>query len=160
MIRFPSSQSLPSLETRPELTADAAPGGPRVMLLRRGTVVVAILASAAREIAPLGASIRLPGAAEFVIGVVNLRGTLVPLVDPGPLLGTAPDTTPAWLVALDLGGRRCALAVDTLPTLRSADAPPGACPDGHRFLDHEVTVSGASLPLLDVVALADDILLT
>ena len=130
------------------------------MVLQRGTRSIAILATAAREIAPIGARLRLPGAAEFVTGVVNLRGTLVPLADPGRLLGTVPDITPLWCVALDLGGQRCALAVDALPVLRAADAPPGARLDGCRYLACEVVVAGASIPLLDVVALADDILLT
>ncbi len=148
-------------EPRPELTTDAAAdGGPRLMLLQRGTSCFALLASAVREVAPLGRSIRLPRAAEFVTGVVNLRGTLVPLVDPGCLLGLACDVTPRWLVALELGGRRCALAVDTLPVLRTADTPPGARPASHRCFDREASVAGTSYPLLDVEALADDVLLT
>jgi hypothetical protein len=43
--------------------------------------------------------------------------------------------------------------------LRVADAPPGARPSGHACLTAEVCVAGTTLPLLDVDALADDILL-
>jgi chemotaxis signal transduction protein len=88
-----------------------------------------------------------------------VRGTLVPLVDLGRLLSAEPANPAGWVVTLDLAGRRCALAVDSLPVLRAADAPPGARPDGRAFLQHEVRVAGTTLPLLDVDALADDILL-
>lgn len=88
-----------------------------------------------------------------------MRGTLVPLVDLGRLLGTADASATGWLVTLDLAGRRCALAADTLPVLRAADAPAGARQVRHAYLTGEVVVSGTTLPLLDVAALADDILL-
>jgi purine-binding chemotaxis protein CheW len=129
------------------------------MLLRSGTQTIAIAAASAREVSPRSPSVRLPGAPEFVCGVVNVRGTLVPLVDLGRLLSAEPAHPSGWVVTLDLAGRRCALAVDSLPVLRAADAPPGARPDGRTFLQHEVRVAGTTLPLLDVDALADDILL-
>ncbi len=128
------------------------------MLVRGGGVTVAITASAAREVSPRTTTVRLPGAPEFVCGVVNVRGTLVPLVDLGRLLDAEPANPSGWVVTLDLGGRRCALAVDSLPVLRAADAPPGARPTGRPILHAEVCVAGTTLPLLDVDALADDIL--
>ena len=142
-----------------ETAGPAAPNGPRVMLLRGGGATIAIPASAAREVAPRTPTIRLPGTPEFVTGVVNVRGTLVPLVDLGRLLGAEPASPSGWVVTLDLEGRRCALAVDVLPVLRAADAPPGARPATRAFLTSEVRVDGATLPLLDVNALADDILI-
>jgi purine-binding chemotaxis protein CheW len=155
--------SSPTPLTPISLTSDPAPtgtpAGPRVMLLRAGSTTIAIAASAAREVAPRHAAIRLPGTPEFVTGVINVRGTLVPLVDLGRLLDAEPADPSGWVVTLDLEGRRCALAVDSLPVLRAADAPPGARPTRHAFLSAEVCVSGTTLPLLDVDALADDILL-
>ena len=153
-----NSPSLPE-STATDLAGHASVLGPRIMLLRVGGATVAISASAAREVAQRTSAIRLPGTPEFVCGVVNVRGTLVPLVDLGRLLGIAPADPSGWVVTLDLGGRRCALAVDSLPVLRAADAPPGARPTRHTFLQAEVRVSGTTLPLLDVDALADDILL-
>jgi chemotaxis signal transduction protein len=88
-----------------------------------------------------------------------VRGTLVPLVDLGRLLAAEPANPSGWVVTLELGGRRLALAVDSLPVLRAADAPPGAGPAGSAWLLREVRVAGAALPLLDVDALADDLLL-
>jgi purine-binding chemotaxis protein CheW len=129
------------------------------MVVRNGARSAAFLAAFAREVAPRTPSVRLPGAPAFVCGVVNVRGTLVPLVDLGRLLGAEPAGPSGWVVMLELGGRRCAIAVESLPVLRSADAAPAARPDGPAFLGHEVRVAGVMLPLLDVDALADDILL-
>ncbi len=129
------------------------------MLLQAAGGTVAILATSAREVLPRMTAVRLPAAPEFVCGVVNVRGTLVPLVDLGRLLDRGPASQSGWVVTLDLGGRRCALAVDTLPVMRDAVAPPGARPDGSALLACEVSVAGTTLPLLDVEALADDILL-
>ncbi len=148
----------PEILTPDPPAADVA-GGPRVMLLRAGDVTVAIHADKAREVTVRSLAIRLPGAPSVVCGVVNVRGTLVPLVDLGRLLERAPANPTGWLVTLELGGRRCALAVDALPVLRAADAPPGARPTSHAALTAEVCVAGTTLPLLDVDALADDLLL-
>jgi chemotaxis signal transduction protein len=148
-----------STPVQPETAPSDAPTGPRVMLLRAGSTTVAMDASAAREVLPRPAAIRLPAAPEFVSGIVNVRGALLPLVDLGRLLQAAPATPSGWVVTLDLGGRRCALAVDALPVLRPADALPSARPDGSTLLLSEVCVAGTTLPLLDVDALADDLLL-
>ena len=129
------------------------------MLLKAGNATVAIVADAAREVLPRPLTIRLPAAPEFVCGIVNVRGTLVPLVDLGRLLKAEPASPFGWVVTLDLAGRRCALAVDSLPVLRPADAPPGVRSDGSLLLPTEVHVAGTTLPLLDVDALADDLLL-
>lgn len=155
MISPPPQPAIPT----PEGAAPAVVDGVRVMVLRAGQVMLAIDAGRAREVAPRAPAIRLPGAPSIVSGIVNVRGTLVPLVDLGLLLGGAPATASGWLVTLELGGRRCALALDVLPVLRLTDAPPRAAPTGHAWLAAEVSVAGASLPLLDVDALADDFLL-
>ena len=140
------------------ITADA-PAGPRVMLVHAGGRCVALNASSVREVAQQLRAIRLPGAPPFVSGVVNVRGTLVPLVDLGRLIADTSVQPNGWLVMLELSGRRCALAVDSLPVLIAADAPASACSDGSTFLDHEVCVGGARVPLLNGEALAVDFLL-
>lgn len=149
----------PLPQAPPPAELPEAPTGPRVMVLSGASRRVAILAEAAREVLPRSGAIRLPAAPEFVCGVVNVRGTLVPLVDLGRLLDAGPSHPSGWVVTLELGGRRCALAVDSLPVLCSAEAPAGAGPAGRAFLPREVRVAGTTLPLLDVDALADDILI-
>ena len=153
-----SSPPPPGIQT-PDASAADSIGGLRVMVLSVGAVAIAIDAARVREVAPRSPATRLPGAPSIVTGVVNVRGTLVPLVDLGLLLGSAPASATGWLVTLDLGGRRCALALDSLLVLRAADAPRDAARAGHVCLGVEVCVAGATLPLLDVDALADDLLL-
>jgi len=134
--------------------------GPRVMVLVSGGRSAAILAECAREVVARPPVIRLPSAAEFVCGVINVRGSLVPLVDLGQLLQAGRALPNGWVVTLDLGARRCALAVDSLPVLCAADAPPVNARDvGHAALRQQVRVAGTCMPLLDVAALADDLLL-
>jgi purine-binding chemotaxis protein CheW len=149
----------PTATPTPDATVAAPVGGLRVMVVVSGGATAAIDASRVREVAPRPTAIRLPGAPSIVPGVVNVRGTLVPLVDLGLLLGRGPASAAGWLVTLDLGDRRCALALDLLPVLRVTEAPAGAVPASHACLAAEVRVTGASLPLLDVDALADDLLL-
>jgi purine-binding chemotaxis protein CheW len=149
-----------SAPTSPEaIPTETVATGPRVMVVQCAGRTVAVRAVVAREVSVRPVTIRLPSAPPFVSGVVNVRGTLVPLVDLGLLLGGPPANATGWVVVLDLAGRRCALAVDALPVLSAADAPPGARPDDDMFLNAEVRVGGVTLPLLNVDALADDFLL-
>lgn len=129
------------------------------MVLNSGAAIVAIDAACAREVAPRARTARLPGAPPFVPGVVNARGVLVPLVDLGALLAPGSIAVPQWMVVVESAGRRCALAVDSLPVLSAADAPAVASPNGAPFLTREVRVADVTLPLLDVEALLDVILL-
>lgn len=149
----------PPTLTPDDRVADAV-GGLRVMVVRAGGQVVAIDAARVREVAPRGMPTRLPGAPSIVSGVVNLRGSLVPLVDLGVLLGSEAASPTGWLLALDLGTRRCALALDALPRLCVADPQSSRAASGHPCLAAAAVVDGDTMPLLDVDALADDILLS
>jgi chemotaxis signal transduction protein len=130
------------------------------MLLSAGQALVAIQISAAREVFRRPPGVRLPGAAEFVCGVINVRGALVPLVDLGRLVKAEPANPEGWVVLLALGERRCALAVDHLPAMRTADTQTPSHGTGNAFLHQQVCVDGVTLPLLDVAALTDDLLLS
>jgi purine-binding chemotaxis protein CheW len=63
----------------------------RLLVFRVGTLVCAAPAEAVREILPRLATARIPGAPSVVAGVINVRGTLVTVVDGWRALGqTAP----------------------------------------------------------------------
>jgi purine-binding chemotaxis protein CheW len=63
---------------------------------------------------------RVAAAPAFILGLSIIRGRPLPVVDLGMLLGeTAGD--PARLVAVTLGGRPVALAVDAVSGVRSID---------------------------------------
>ncbi len=64
------------------------------------------------EVAELGDVTPLPGAAAAVVGVRNLRGQVVPVVDLGTVMGLPGGSAPQRIVIAEAGGRKAALAVD------------------------------------------------
>jgi len=90
----------------------------RVVVFQVGNLACGMLASRAREIlAPLPTT-RIPGAPDTIIGLVNVRGTLLTVVDAHRLLDRAPlpDEEGALLV-VDVGSRRLGLAVGRVDDL-------------------------------------------
>lgn len=83
----------------------------RLLLFRCAGQVLAVEAGAVREILATGDITRIPGAADAVRGLVNVRGTLVPVVDCAmAFAGTS--CTGGSLVLVERRGRPVALAVD------------------------------------------------
>ena len=68
----------------------------------------------AREVVTLDGYTRIPGAPAPVVGVFNLRGTVLPLVEARPLLGHSAPTPVAGTSAVVLAARswRAAVAID------------------------------------------------
>lgn len=99
--------------------ADQEPGHPHVTFLLGGHEH-AIEVARLREIAPLHALTRVPGVPEWVRGVMNLRGTVLPILDLSARFGLA-TTQPskrACILVVDLGvsdaGVRVGLLVDSV----------------------------------------------
>lgn len=93
----------------------------RSLVFRAGGRVYACQVVAVREVVPLQAVMRLPGAPDGVLGLINNRGTLVTVLDAGALLhGSAPDSRqPAMLLLVDIGPRGVGLAVDRVADVRA-----------------------------------------
>jgi chemotaxis signal transduction protein len=90
----------------------------RVVVFQVGDLACGIPANRAREIlAPLPTT-RIPGAPETVVGLVNIRGSLLTVVDGHLLLGRTrdPDHEGALLV-VDVGARRLGLSVGRVDDL-------------------------------------------
>lgn len=90
----------------------------RVVVFQVGDLACGMLASGAREIlAPLPTT-RIPGAPDAVVGLVNVRGTLLTVIDAHRLLGrvAVPEHEGALLV-VDAGSRRIGLAVGRVDDL-------------------------------------------
>lgn len=64
------------------------------------------------EVAELGEVTPVPGAGTAVVGVRNLRGQVVPVVDLGTVMGLPEGSSPQRIVIAEAGGRKAALAVD------------------------------------------------
>lgn len=94
----------------------------RLLLFRCGGQVLAVEAGAVREILAAPEPTRIPGAPAAVLGLVNVRGTLVPVVDAAQAVGLDPLPRHGTLVIVERHGRPVGLAVDevldlvTVPT--------------------------------------------
>jgi purine-binding chemotaxis protein CheW len=66
------------------------------------------------EVAELGDVTPVPRAPTAVLGVRNLRGTVLPVVDLASVLGLSGSNAPARIVVADEGGRSAGLAVDSV----------------------------------------------
>jgi purine-binding chemotaxis protein CheW len=86
----------------------------------------------AREVVILDGHTRVPGAPTTVLGVFNLRGTVVPLVEARPLLGEPAHAVSAGAAAVILAARtwRAAVAIDRVLGLEWMDDAALVAPHG------------------------------
>jgi purine-binding chemotaxis protein CheW len=86
----------------------------RACLFMLGDRAYAVDVRDAREVVTLEGYTRIPGAPAPVVGVFNLRGTVLPLVEARPLLGHAATMPVAGTPAVVLAARswRAAVAID------------------------------------------------
>ena len=92
-------------------TADA----PRLLIFGVSGRLCACELDAIREIVPYRQATRLPGAPPFVTGLINLRGSILTVMDMGLRLGGAPiDPIKGSIVLAESGGKVIGLGVDEL----------------------------------------------
>ena len=92
-------------------TADA----PRLLIFGVSGRLCACELDAIREIVPYRQATRLPGAPPFVTGLINLRGTILTVMDLGLRLGGSPiDPIKGSIVLAEAGTRVIGLGVDEL----------------------------------------------
>ncbi len=116
-----------------------------------------------REILPVLPATRVPGAPEQVVGLINVRGRIITLVDAHKCLGQRCQETAGSLVLLELGSRTVGLIVDEVIDLISVaegmlaerDGLPGIEADFVRAVGRQ---GGESFALLDTEALLSPIL--
>ncbi|MFL5582868.1 MAG: chemotaxis protein CheW [Gemmatimonadaceae bacterium] len=121
-----------------------------------------------REILPVRRCTRLPGAPPFVLGLINLRGTVVTVVDLALRLGVGRGAAAEGsIVVVDLGTRVAGLAVDEVRDVvplrpDEMDAGGAAGADGYGALPDAVRglarVGEASAVLLDVQSIVRQVL--
>jgi purine-binding chemotaxis protein CheW len=80
--------------------------------LRIGAEAYAMPAEHVLEVAELGEVVVVPGAAAAILGVRNLRGEVLPVVDLGAVLGLPRDGKPQRLLVAEAGGRKAGFAID------------------------------------------------
>ena len=116
-----------------------------------------------REILPVQPATRVPGAPEQVVGLINVRGRIITLVDAHKCLGQRLQDTEGSLVLLELGSRTVGLIVDEVIDLISVGEGMLAERDGLPGIEAEFVRAvgqqgGESFALLDTEALLSPIL--
>lgn len=95
------------------------PAAPRYLVARVGEVRVAWGMDAVREIVPARALTRLPGAPAWVAGLLNLRGTVLTVVDLATRLGLPAGATPSVIV-VEREGRALGVRVEAVESVALA----------------------------------------
>lgn len=139
----------------------------RTLLFRVGSAVYGCDIDDIREIVPFRPATRLPGAPGYVAGLINLRGTIVTVLDLGRLLDAkrerVAENSSIMLVSIPGSSRLVGVAVEEVMDVRvvgtSADdvIADSAGNDAVRGLAH---VDGGTVILLDIHSLVRQVLLS
>lgn len=117
-----------------------------------------------REVNYLTPVTRLPNTPEFVEGVIDLRGEVLPVVDLRKRLGLparAADVE-SRLMVLNLGDRAAALIVDGVDQVQTLNSDQIVPPDAHMVLHGQNYVTGVArtgetlVVILDLARLMND----
>jgi purine-binding chemotaxis protein CheW len=164
--RTPAAYGPPSEPAVPAAPAAALPAAAmRVLLFALGEQVYGCDIATVREIIPQRRPTRLPGAPAFVCGLINLRGTIVTVIDLARRLErSAGAKADGSYIMVELGTKLVGIAVDDVMDVRAlteneieaatADQTRGGVVRGMGRLGDERMVV-----LLDVITLARQVLL-
>ncbi len=126
--------------------------------------VFALDIMAIREIRAWTPATRLPRVPSYVAGVVNLRGTVLPVIDLAARLGWTPvEATPRHaIIVTQLGTRQTGLIVESVSDIVTIDtntlqAPPATADSSVLpFLQGLAALDDQMVMVLDLTALADN----
>ena len=144
--------------TTPILDPTATP----TLLFRVGDVVYGCDIGDAQEILPLRPASRLPGAPPYVRGLINVRGTIVTLLDVGARLvpGRAPVESGSILL-IRYRERLVGLAVEEVVDVRELEIDASTAGAAGGMITRGVaTADGATVVVLDLEALIRQVLLS
>jgi chemotaxis signal transduction protein len=105
------------------------------------------------EVTHLGELTPVPGAGRGLLGVRNLRGQVVPVVDFATLVGLDPEAGPTRIVVAEEGGRRVALAVESVVDV--GPLPPASEAADSGYLTGTTLVDGELVGIVDIAAALD-----
>lgn len=122
--------------------------------VRLGAETYALPVSHVKEVAGLGPLTPVPGAAAEVLGICNLRGTILAVYDLCTALGVAASAR-SRLVVAEAGGVQAGLAVDAVEDVTDLSVP-SAQPESGLLLGSAI-VDGHLVGFIDVDALFDSL---
>ena len=106
----------------PGSEADKSAAPSRICLITLGGEFFAIDLRHVREVFELESITPVPGMPLSLVGVANLRGTVVPLADLRPALGVAASTAPKYAVVVRHGAQQVGILIDEVPEIRTIHA--------------------------------------
>jgi purine-binding chemotaxis protein CheW len=130
----------------------------RACVVRLGGRPFAVDVVDAREVVVVEMTTPVPGAPATVIGVTNLRGSVLAVVEVRPLLGlpVPPASGPLRALVIADGDHRAAMLIDRVVGLAAFDDirhPLVPCPPGSLLIGHLVDEAGEQVAVLDTRAL-------
>ena len=137
------------IELDPPVTTDQ-PSGDAVLLARLGSRRYGLPLAAVERVLPMASVVPLPDSGPSMLGVLNVHGAVLPVIDPRHRLGLpSPTVCPEHrLILLSTAGRRFLLWVDAVedivvgaPGVLSAVPSPQASP----LTGPHATLEGVSL---------------
>jgi purine-binding chemotaxis protein CheW len=147
-------------------SAPARAGARRTLLFRVGTTVYGCDIDDIREILPFRPATRLPGAPGYVHGLINLRGTIVTVVDLAVRLDASRTLVregSIMLVPLEGSARLVGIAVEEVMDVRVLGLQNDAVGDGSAVADAVrglAQIDGSTVILLDIHLLVRQVLLS
>jgi purine-binding chemotaxis protein CheW len=121
-----------------------APDEVRSLIFRAAGRVYACDVEAVREVVPLGVVTRLPGAPQFVRGLINVRGTIVTVIDAGAYLHGRHCEGEGMVMLVDMGRGAAGLLVSAVANVRSIRDD-----EGYEQLDVRALVAGVVITTED-----------
>lgn len=145
-----------SVQPAPDGSARASQEKVLILVCRLGERRLGILGAAVQRILPMAELTPLPDADNGVVGILNVHGSILPVVDPRLGLGLAPSSPdPTQYLVLVSGEPRYLLWVDAVEDIAHVPAgelrPTGAT--SGPLMAAVPDVSGPVLPILSTEAL-------
>jgi purine-binding chemotaxis protein CheW len=147
---------LTSTASTPDTTLTSA------LTFRAGGTVFGADGADVRELIPMGEITRLPGAPVFVRGLLNVRGTIVTILDLGVRLDpSAEPATEGSILLVRHRDRLVGVVVDEVADVRQLEVDPsGASQAAGDLVRGVATLDGAPVVVLDLAALIRQVLLS
>lgn len=149
----------------PQLTSDVesaqieGTGSWRVCLVVVGGESFAIDLRQVREVFEIESITPVPGMPASLVGVANLRGTIIPLADLRQVLGASLSTTTRYVIVVRHEAHQIGVLIDDVPEIRTifTEDVLGVSEDttrsGHRFLSGLIKVENHVSKMLEIPSL-------
>ena len=123
--------------------------------LRGGSEMYAMPVEHVREVADLGEVQAVPGSRPEMLGVRNLRGQILPVVDLALLLGIQATVPPARMLVAESGGRQAGFAIDAVSEVGELQKPTWETESG--LLTGTTLAGGDLIGFIDVTRIFDSL---